>query len=180
MHIYLVRHTRVDVLKGTCYGQTDVPLLSSFEQEAASVLQQLQHIHSPHSYTSPLSRCKTLAHYCGFNHAQTDSRLLELNFGEWEMKQWDEIDMSLWENDWIHTPPPDGESLIEMYHRVSTFFDEICSLPSQHPTIIFTHAGVINCAKVHFGISTLQTVFDTTPPYGSIVEIETPTTQHAL
>ena len=35
MEIILIRHTSVDVPKGTCYGQTDVPLKPTFEQEAA-------------------------------------------------------------------------------------------------------------------------------------------------
>lgn len=33
MKLYLVRHTRVDVPSGICYGQTDVPLADSFETE---------------------------------------------------------------------------------------------------------------------------------------------------
>ena len=35
MEIVLIRHTSVDVPPGVCYGQTDVPLKPSFEQEAA-------------------------------------------------------------------------------------------------------------------------------------------------
>lgn len=34
MKVYLVRHTSVDVAPGTCYGQTDVPLRASFQEEA--------------------------------------------------------------------------------------------------------------------------------------------------
>ena len=32
--IVWVRHTTPDVIPGTCYGQTDVPLKASFEEEA--------------------------------------------------------------------------------------------------------------------------------------------------
>lgn len=35
MEIFLIRHTSVDVPPGVCYGQTDVPLKPTFEQEAA-------------------------------------------------------------------------------------------------------------------------------------------------
>ena len=35
MNIYLIRHTSVDVPKGLCYGQSDVPLRPTFEAEAA-------------------------------------------------------------------------------------------------------------------------------------------------
>lgn len=35
MEVIFIRHTSVDVPPGVCYGQTDVPLRNSFEQEAA-------------------------------------------------------------------------------------------------------------------------------------------------
>ena len=35
MVVYLIRHTSVDVPQGVCYGQTDVPLNPTFEEEAA-------------------------------------------------------------------------------------------------------------------------------------------------
>lgn len=35
MEVILIRHTSVDVPTGVCYGQTDVPLRATFEQEAA-------------------------------------------------------------------------------------------------------------------------------------------------
>ena len=34
MEIYLIRHTSVDVPAGYAYGQTDVPLKPTFEEEA--------------------------------------------------------------------------------------------------------------------------------------------------
>ena len=37
MEIYLVRHTSVDIPAGYAYGQTDVPLRPSFEDEAGAV-----------------------------------------------------------------------------------------------------------------------------------------------
>ena len=41
MNVYLVRHTAVDVPRGMCYGQTDVPLKETFPQEAAAVAGRL-------------------------------------------------------------------------------------------------------------------------------------------
>ena len=41
MEIYLVRHTSVDVPAGYAYGQTDVPLRPSFEDEAEAVKKTL-------------------------------------------------------------------------------------------------------------------------------------------
>lgn len=41
MEVILIRHTSVDVPPGTCYGQSDVPLRDTFEQEAEAASQHL-------------------------------------------------------------------------------------------------------------------------------------------
>lgn len=46
MEIYLVRHTSVDIPAGYAYGQTDVPLRPSFEDEAEAVKKTYPAIHS--------------------------------------------------------------------------------------------------------------------------------------
>ena len=57
MEIVLIRHTSVDVPPGVCYGQTDVPLKPSFEQEAAVSKENLK-VYLPFDpvYTRPLTR----------------------------------------------------------------------------------------------------------------------------
>ena len=42
MKIYLVRHTRVDMPAGICYGNSDVALAETFEEEARKVREQLR------------------------------------------------------------------------------------------------------------------------------------------
>ena len=64
MKLYLIRHTSVDVPQGTCYGQSNVPLKSSFEDEAEIVKKNLDGIAFDAVYSSPLSRCRKLARYC--------------------------------------------------------------------------------------------------------------------
>ena len=86
MRIYFVRHTSVDVPQGITYGQTDVPLNSTFETEAEQVKEQLTGLAFDAVWTSPLSRCVRLATYCGYPDAYRDDRLKELSFGAWEMK----------------------------------------------------------------------------------------------
>lgn len=82
MEIILIRHTSVDVPPGTCYGQTDVPLKPTFEEEALITKEKLKaYGHFDCVYTSPLSRCTRLAKFCGYPNANRDTRILELNFG---------------------------------------------------------------------------------------------------
>jgi alpha-ribazole phosphatase len=40
-------------------------------------------------YSSPLVRCKILASY--LQSSDFDSRLVEMNFGDWELQKWDDI-----------------------------------------------------------------------------------------
>ena len=88
MEVILIRHTSVDVPPGVCYGQTDVPLKPTFEAEAAVTAENLKaYLPFDHVYTSPLTRCVRLATYCGYPDAERDKRIMEINFGDWEMKR---------------------------------------------------------------------------------------------
>ena len=70
MEIYLIRHTSVDVPRGTCYGFTDVPLRPSFRHEAATTRLRLSGQTFDKAYTSPLSRAAKLATFCGHPDAE--------------------------------------------------------------------------------------------------------------
>ena len=108
MEIYLVRHTSVDIPAGYAYGQTDVPLRPSFEDEAEAVKKNLSGHTFDKVWSSPLTRCTRLAAYCGSPDAEKEDRIKEISFGEWEMKSWDELSSDprseAWFNDWINVP----------------------------------------------------------------------------
>ncbi|NDW17806.1 alpha-ribazole phosphatase [Dysgonomonas sp. 216] len=172
MKLYLVRHTSVDVPKSVCYGQTDVPLKDSFENEAEIVRQKIKDEKFDIACTSPLSRCTRLAAYCGYEGARMFDRLKELNFGDWEMQEWDNIkEAEHWYNNWIDTPTKNGESFKQMYNRFSSFMDEI-KKKEYNKVIAFTHGGIIACAKVYFGLVPFEEAFDNLASYGEIIEFE--------
>ena len=114
MEIYLIRHTSVDVPAGYAYGQTDVPLKPTFEEEAEEVKKGLSDHTFDKVWTSPLTRCVRLANYCGFPEAEREDRIKEVNFGKWEMKSWNELSSDprseAWFKDWVNNPTPNGES----------------------------------------------------------------------
>ena len=85
MEIYLVRHTSVDIPAGYAYGQTDVPLRPSFEDEAEAVKKNLSGHTFDKVWSSPLTRCTRLAAYCGYPDAEKEDRIKEISFGEWEI-----------------------------------------------------------------------------------------------
>ncbi|MDR1937287.1 MAG: alpha-ribazole phosphatase [Tannerellaceae bacterium] len=173
MKITLIRHTSVNVPPGICYGQTDVPLKASFEQEAEIVAQRLKGERFDKVFTSPLSRCVRLADYCGYAGAERDERLKELNFGRWEMQPFDKIKdpgLQNWFNDYFNVPAPEGESFRMQLERLAAFFNELKPYPFRHVGI-FAHGGILTCAQLYSGDVGMEEAFSVLPPYGGIVTI---------
>lgn len=173
MKITMVRHTSVNVAKGVCYGQTDVPLNDNFAEEAEIVRKSLSDQKFDAAFTSPLSRCTKLADYCGYGNAVRDKRLMEMDFGLWEMKRFDEIDdprLNLWYDDWFHTRATGGESSQEQQQRLQSFFEWLKS-QSLKNVVIFTHGGIMIHSLILSGKATLETAFAKQPGYGGIIRL---------
>lgn len=174
MDIYLVRHTSVDVPQGYTYGQTDVPLRSTFEDEASIVKETLKEISFDKVFTSPLSRCVRLANYCGFTDAEKENNIKEINFGEWEMKSWDELSedprSKAWFEDWVNISAPRGESMNDLYMRVSNFLNKL-KTGNWEKVCLFAHGGVLTCARIYAGQYKIEEAFNNMPGYGAVIKI---------
>jgi len=147
MKLTVVRHTKVDVPKGICYGVTDVPLANSAPDEIERITRDLQKEQFDAVFTSPLSRCRILAKAIRPEQEQfVDDRLLELNFGDWEMVSWQQIYESeqggVWFNDFIHEKCPNGQSYTDMVAAVKDFIAELQEKEYEH-VLIVAHAGII-------------------------------------
>lgn len=177
MEIYLIRHTAVDVPSGVCYGQTDVPLKPTFEQEAEIVKNALDSHIFDAVYTSPLSRCVRLATYCGYPAAQRDDRLKEMHMGDWEMQAFDAIEdpqLQEWYDNYLHIPTRNGESYQDLLKRVSAFLEErkAAEEKTRHSKIaIFAHGGVLLSAQIYAGVLNPTNALQKLPAYGEIVRI---------
>lgn len=173
MEVYLIRHTSVDVPQGTCYGFSDVPLRSSFKHEAAATRLRLAGLTFDKVFTSPLSRAAKLACYCGYPRAERDNRLKEMNMGEWEMQRFDDITderLQQWFDDYLNRPTAGGESFRNLFARVSTFLSELRAKPYRR-VAVFTHGGVIVCARIFAGLATFDNGFKHLTPYGGVEKI---------
>lgn len=194
MEVYLVRHTSVDVPRSICYGQSDVPVRDTFPQEAAAVNARLQHLvekgflpdsapvehssavaplHFDAVYTSPLSRCTRLAEFCGYGDATREPRIKEMNFGDWEMQDYNSIKdphLQVWFNDWINVRTQGGESFTDQLHRVGEFLQELKDAGKEN-VLLFCHGGVLACAKVLGGKIGVREAFSTLDDYGSVIHI---------
>lgn len=173
IEITFIRHTRVAVPPGTCYGWSDVPTADTFEEEAAEVKRQLQGMRFDCTYTSPLTRARRLADYCGYSNAIVDDRLKEMNMGEWEMQRYDEIrDEALqkWYDDYMHLPATGGESFPMLYSRVSSFLDELRTKAHRH-VAVFAHGGVLVSAGLYAGMYDEADAFRHLVAFGGVMEI---------
>lgn len=144
MSIYLVRHTTPDITKGTCYGQSDIGVTASFEEEAA-IIKKFLPGDTGNIYSSPLVRCRKLAgHLFPGNDIMLENDLMEIHCGQWEMRHWDDIpkeEIDPWMKDFVTVRIPGGESYIDLHQRVNNCFNRISE--AGHPAVIVTHGGVI-------------------------------------
>jgi len=177
--LYLLRHTQPDVTQETCYGHSDVGLHGNFYTDhLPSVLKKLDGIQPTIIYTSPLTRCKSLAHEVGkkLNNSNiiTNELLIEMNFGQWELMKWKEIyehpSSKRWFDNYLNEACPDGESFRDMERRAKAFIAMIKD--TKGDIIAVTHAGFIRAMMAVTGISPRETVFDVTVSYGDLIEIK--------
>ncbi|MCO5230008.1 MAG: alpha-ribazole phosphatase [Chitinophagales bacterium] len=160
MVIYVIRHTPVTVAKDTCYGQSDVQVADSYKKDVSYFINELPQDFDI-VYCSPLSRCKIITQTLGLQPVEFRSELMEMNFGEWENKKWNDInqdELNQWMNDFVNIPTPNGENLMMLFKRVSFFLDKIRQKPHQK-VLIITHAGVIRCIWAYLLQIPLQNIF---------------------
>ncbi len=174
MDVVLIRHTSVDIPKGTCYGWSDVPLKDTFKQEAKITKQKLEGIVFDKVFSSPLSRAIKLASYCGYNTPTIDDRIKEMNMGDWGMKLFDEIkddNLDKWYNDFLRVPPTNGESFLSLLERVSSFLDELKNKPYKK-VAIFTHVGVIMSSRIYANLCSKEESIKNLVAPGGIEKIQ--------
>ena len=177
MKVTLIRHTKVDVPKGTCYGWSDVPVAKSFEEEATVTKQNLMKKQPFDAvFSSPLTRARKLAAYCGYPNPTLDDRLKEMNMGDWEMRLYDDIakedpHILAWYKDYMHLEATGGESFPLLYDRVSAFLDWLKTQSYDH-VAIFAHGGVLICAGIYGGLFAKENAFENLVAFGGIQEIE--------
>ena len=175
MQVVLIRHTSVAVPRGTCYGQTDVPVSDTFEQEAEQTLRNLQPFMPFDAvYSSPLTRARKLAAYCGYPTPTVDARLMEMNMGQWEMQLYDEIQdphLQAWYQDYMHLPTTGGEAFPDLRARVASFLDQLRQ--QEHERVaVFAHGGVLVAAGLYAGLYTEENAWNHLVPFGGLITIE--------
>lgn len=155
MLLYLVRHGHTECSdSGKIAGFSDVNL-SDAGREAVMALAKSPPQTTPVAfYSSDLIRAvKTLELMVYRVESVKDSRLRELNFGDWEGLTWDEVHqrdptgLKRWSENWYERAPPGGESFDELARRTRAWLTEIeasiSEAPSDSSILVAAHGGSI-------------------------------------
>jgi alpha-ribazole phosphatase len=148
MRLHLIRHSRPLIASGICYGSSDVAVCpEDMERVIAALLPSLP-AGAP-MFSSPLTRCRELAarlaHALPSAPPVHDRRLVEMHFGDWEMRAWESISkeyIDAWVEDLARYRPGGGESGLQMAERLHDFLEDAKNLRAEN-IIVVTHAGVI-------------------------------------
>ncbi len=143
MRLYLIRHTKPDIAPGICYGQSDVPVKESDIAELIPTIKARCPDGIP-AYSSPLSRCLKLAQQLDTD-CIVDARLMELDFGTWEMQTWEQIpreQIDAWAADTMQYAPGGQENLAQMTTRVIAFISDLQEHAVEQ-AIVICHSGII-------------------------------------
>lgn len=144
MRLHLVRHLAPTVAPGTCYGRTDLGVARTVHEAMLPRLRAALPADAP-VYSSPMRRCAQLAGCLCSSPVRFDARLAELNFGSWEMREWEQIpraEIDAWAVDVVMYRPGGGDNVFAMALRVDSFYAELMRQPHAE-CIVVCHAGTI-------------------------------------
>ncbi len=78
---------------------------------------------------------------------------MEIDFGCWEMRKWDDIpryEIDAWAKDVEGARPHGGESVAQMMERVRSYLNDLPK--SEGHVLAVTHLGVVRCAAAVLGL----------------------------
>lgn len=154
--IYTIRHGETDGNKaGLLQGWTDTPLNEKGRALAVISAKALSDVKFDIVYSSPLLRAYETAEILlkynkhSLTEIQTDDRLKEINFGEWEGSGITPENFSVPSDNFnlFYTDPfafqnaPSGESLAQVCKRTAEFYNEIINSSNDGKTILVSTHG---------------------------------------
>ena len=151
--VFAARHAPVEGLASVCAGRFEVNAALSPQAAWGALSEGCPSEPVTAVWTSPLSRCATLALHVaevlGVPH-RTDERLLEISYGQWEGRTWAEVQqsdpeaVSTWLDRWEVEGPPGGEAAREVEARVRAWWGELDA--GRH--VLIAHGGVVRALRV--------------------------------
>jgi len=159
MRLVLVRHGETMYNAQRRYtGQSDIPLNTLGERQAAALVESIAKDHLDVIVTSDLERTRVTAEAIASNHGltiQEDIDLRELAFGEWEGCTFDEVlarDAKLvaqWRSDPKIYAPPGGETVSQLRDRCARALNRWQTQYPEASVLWVTHGGLIGVLLCH-------------------------------
>ncbi len=176
MIIYLLRHTRPDVPEETFYGHTDIDLVhEDFRVNAAKLKEIIPLNELDQIITSPLQRCEKLAHELAQKQPiEKDKRIMEMNFGDWEMRNWNTInreEIEKWMKNFVEARTPNGESHLDLYNRAKVFWDDLIQ-KDYDKVLVITHAGILRSLLAYILEMPVNKGFSVKLHYNILIRVE--------
>jgi alpha-ribazole phosphatase len=194
--IFYIRHTRVNVPDGFCYGQTDVDIAEPFDPPFEEIIARLPRDPDARIISSPLKRAGKLATAFAKEIGRSESgkpieveydrRLMEVDLGEFEGGDWGKLKSDerfrRWDED-MESKAPGGESFKDLYDRANDFFIEKVrefenmegkSTPDsrgKRRIFVVTHGGIIRSTIAGILGGSVENSFRVRTEYGGIVKI---------
>lgn len=143
--VLLVRHAPVLLPEGVCYGRQDVALKPGWEGLAAGLSVLAQGAFCRVLYSSPATRCRQMAEKlarAAKMELQIDPRLAEMDFGQWEGRNWHDIsrtELDEWAANPTQFAPPGGESGLSLTQRTRAFWHDVKQ--AAVPACVLSHGG---------------------------------------
>lgn len=151
-HIYLIRHGEVAWnSEGAYIGSTDLPLNDTGKQQAELLADRLRTKSISAIYSSDLSRAFETAHIMGTVrglNVTPNTRLREMNYGEWEGLTEKQIvdsypeSFNQWRINAADAIIPGGESIRQMVERAYSAFIEIVFSHADEDIAVVAHKSV--------------------------------------
>ncbi len=146
MTLFVVRHGRTTAnASGLLLGRADPELDEVGREQARQIAAALPR--DIDVYASPLIRTQQTAAAIS-ESVTTDDRLIELDYGAFDLRPLSEIPPETWAQ-WRNDPqfrPPDGETLVELFSRVSSLLDALSSVATERNVAVVTHVSPIKAA----------------------------------
>jgi broad specificity phosphatase PhoE len=156
---YFLRHGETAWnAEGRLCGSTDVPLSDVGRHQAQALARRMQPILVEALYSSPLGRALETARVIGHAIARepvVDNRLVELNYGAWEGRTFEEIKREApavyqaWDADPGSLAPPQGETGAHLIERVTPFLAEVARKHPAGNVVVVCHKTVTRLLACH-------------------------------
>lgn len=130
--------------------------------------------------TSPLRRCAEFAAELSVRHAlkvETEPRLAELAFGEWEGRSYAEVrqaEPAAWQaffEDPINNTPPGGEKMLDFCTRIDAAWDELVNQYQGQHVLVICHGAVMRVIYRRILGIPMSSLFSIEVPYACLTRI---------